>query len=273
MANDFFMHIIGDGESTFFLTDLWHPNGRLIEWVSRDVIDELCYSFDCTVVDFMDEEGWYFPDSVEDDLPQTIMKLKEVNCDKSVPDMIVWKPSSLGMYTMKDTYKTLAREKESILWTKLVWFSSHVLKHSFITWLSLHGRLKTRDKMVKWGLLQSANCVLCEVRKDEIAWCLNAFSGQGLVSRIKKLILNCFVYHVWRDRNSRIFTSKYSSVDQAGYTILYDVRLKFFTGGWGAILRTNSGEIVVAAKGGGPSISVNAHELQGVELGLIWPLS
>lgn len=33
-------------------------------------------------------------------------------------------------------------------------------------------------------------------------------------------------------------------------------------------MRDDSGEVIAAAKGGGPAISVNAHELQGIELGL-----
>lgn len=40
------------------------------------------------------------------------------------------------------------------------------------------------------------------------------------------------------------------------------------SGGWGAILRDQYGDVIADAKGGGPPISINAHELQGVELGL-----
>lgn len=36
----------------------------------------------------------------------------------------------------------------------LVWFSSHVLRHSFITWLGLHGRLKTKGKVINGVLLR-----------------------------------------------------------------------------------------------------------------------
>lgn len=46
-----------------------------------------------------------------------------------------------------------------------------------------------------------------------------------------------------------------------------DGSMRLLTGGWGAVLRVSSGEVVVVAKGGGPSIFVNVHELQGVELG------
>ncbi|XP_026434077.1 uncharacterized protein LOC113331590 [Papaver somniferum] len=56
-AKDLILHIIGDGENTKFLTDLWHPLGRLLAWVSRDVLEDLCSNTDCKVGDFADEEG------------------------------------------------------------------------------------------------------------------------------------------------------------------------------------------------------------------------
>ncbi|XP_026460001.1 uncharacterized protein LOC113360749 [Papaver somniferum] len=43
---------------------------------------------------------------------------------------------------------------------------------------------------------------------------------------------------------------------------------KDHSGSRGDILRDSAGDHVVAAKGGGPPISVTAHELQGVEMGL-----
>lgn len=96
VSKDFFMHIIGDGESTWILSDLWHPKGKLTDWVSQDSINELCFSSDCKVAYFVDEEGWYFHEALEEDLSHTIVQMKEVDCDKSVSDLIAWKPSSLG---------------------------------------------------------------------------------------------------------------------------------------------------------------------------------
>lgn len=49
------------------------------------------------------------------------------------------------------------------------------------------------------------------------------------MARIKKLILNSFVYHVWRERNNIIFQSKYSSADQVGYAILSEVKVKMLS--------------------------------------------
>lgn len=53
-------------------------------------------------------------------------------------------------------------ERILCVWSSLVWFKSHIPRQSFITWLSLHERLKTRAKIVKWGIMQVATCVLCD---------------------------------------------------------------------------------------------------------------
>lgn len=51
------MHILGDGRDIIFLTDLWHPNGRLTDWVDADFIEEICLRVDCNLSDFLDDNG------------------------------------------------------------------------------------------------------------------------------------------------------------------------------------------------------------------------
>lgn len=115
--------------------------------------------------------------------------------------------------------------------------------------------------MVKWGLLSVATYVLCEEGpeteehlfhscsfaagiwlglllkmgiyintcqswNEEIIWCVQAFAGQTIIARVKKLIFNSFIYHLWRERNSRVFASKFSFADQVGFAILEDVRVR-----------------------------------------------
>ncbi|XP_026419449.1 uncharacterized protein LOC113315375 [Papaver somniferum] len=114
------------------------------------------------------EEGWYFPDSMDEDMSNTVEKLKIVELDQIALDTIVWKPSASGAYTMKDTYKCLDGYGDVVQWQSIVWFKSHVPRNSFITWLALHGRLKTKEKMVQWGLSQVDDCKLCEYMEGAI---------------------------------------------------------------------------------------------------------
>ncbi|XP_026455168.1 uncharacterized protein LOC113356285 [Papaver somniferum] len=173
--------------------------------------------------------------------------------------------------------------------------------------------------LLKMGIYRNT----CQSWTAEILWYVQAFAGQTIIARVKKVILNSFIHHLWRERNNRVFASKFSSTDQVGFAILEDVRIrvssiqckaddnpfsrsfmdkirvrcqfippsvitycswlfpdqdltmvntdgskKDHSGGWGDILRNCSGNVVATAKGGGPPISANAHELHGVELGL-----
>ncbi|XP_026459010.1 uncharacterized protein LOC113359627 [Papaver somniferum] len=246
--------------NTSWLYDSWHPIGRLVDWVRSDIIEELFPNPDCKVSQFLDDSGWCLPDSVDEEHVAILDKLKIVEFDRTKSDVIVWQPCPSGDFTVKHTYNALVGAGDKIFWKSLVWFKSHVPRHSFISWLGFHGRLKTKDKMVKWGLMQSAPCSLCEngietiehifhdcrfvvsiwtclllkmgyVREvssswlEEVKWCVNAFAGQGLVARIKKLILNCFMYHIWKERNTIIFTSKDNSTDQVGFAIMEEVRI------------------------------------------------
>ncbi|XP_026399182.1 uncharacterized protein LOC113295037 [Papaver somniferum] len=122
-------------------------------------------------------------------------------------------------------------------------------------------RIKTRYKLLKWGVIQDASCVFCnaeietedhifhdcmvtsqiwkgivlklgfirnlESRWDgEIKWALTNFSGDNPISMVHKLALNGFIYHAWRERNQRIFCSQFNSADQIGILVIQDVKYK-----------------------------------------------
>lgn len=57
-------------------------------------------------------------------------------------------------------------------------------------------------------------------------WCAEHFKGKSLISLVRRLILNSFIHHIRRERNSRIFTSKYSSIETVSYNITHEVWLK-----------------------------------------------
>ncbi|XP_021764017.1 uncharacterized protein LOC110728684 [Chenopodium quinoa] len=46
-------------------------------------------------------------------------------------------------------------------WTAWVWNSFNFPKHSFITWIAVQDRLRTRKKLMSLGICQDASCLLC----------------------------------------------------------------------------------------------------------------
>ncbi|KAL4323337.1 hypothetical protein GQ457_11G002110 [Hibiscus cannabinus] len=52
--------------------------------------------------------------------------------------------------------------QEKVCWQKVVWFSSHILKNSIITWMVILNWLSTKDRSLDFGITHSDACLLCE---------------------------------------------------------------------------------------------------------------
>ena len=118
-------------------------------------------------------------------------------------------------------------------------------KHVVIAWMAIHNRLPTMDRLKKWGLVMDDTYVLCqqeaetkehlffecsfavEIWKEmlrkcglereslgwegELKWAAEKLKGKALISTLLRVGWNAFVYHIWRERNCRIFQHKAAS--------------------------------------------------------------
>ncbi|XP_026451921.1 uncharacterized protein LOC113352278 [Papaver somniferum] len=175
--------------------------------------------------------------------------------------MVIWNVSKSAEFSVKETYKSLLPHKEYITWNSLVWFRFRIPRPSFIAWVTLHGKLMIRDKLVQWKVITISSCLLCDAAEEnenhlfhgsefagqvwsglilkmgylreicstwqeEIQWYVSHFWGKSCVALIKLLIFNSFIYNIWRERNSRIFEVKYNSIESMSFLIVQEVRLK-----------------------------------------------
>ncbi|OVA14100.1 Ribonuclease H domain [Macleaya cordata] len=62
--------------------------------------------------------------------------------------------------------------------------------------------------------------------EQEVQWCMLNFTGDHSVSYIKKLTFNAFFYHMWAERNRRVFRSESRTPSQVLQGIRSDVRLR-----------------------------------------------
>ncbi|KAK3221991.1 hypothetical protein Dsin_009016 [Dipteronia sinensis] len=110
---------------------------------------------------------------------------------------------------------------------------------SFILWMAVRGRLSTRDRIHKYDPRAVTTCVLCNSHleshahlffeclfrraiwtqlmnycgspwnglcwNDFIAWASTHWKGNTHIIVAKKLCFGAAVYHIWRERNCRIF--------------------------------------------------------------------
>ena len=113
-------------------------------------------------------------------------------------------------------------------------------RNSFISWLALLRRLPTRDRIRRWGMTVPEGCVLCSTAAEThhhlffecsfsssvwsyyaervwpnppqdlhsaAAWISLSRSSSPQKQCIIKLLFQSIIYHIWKERNMRIFQS------------------------------------------------------------------
>ncbi|XP_024981022.1 uncharacterized protein LOC112517884 [Cynara cardunculus var. scolymus] len=145
----------------------------------------------------------------------------------------------------------------------MVWFSQSIPRHAFILWVALKKRLKTHDKLRFWEAHADLSCAFCQngpdshshlffecpfpnlvwnglkvklnlngipdIWADIIGMFQQVTKGKTLWSIIRRLVLAATVYHLWQERNNRIFKSKRRSHIAVGKTITDDVRSRLLS--------------------------------------------
>ncbi|XP_026383903.1 uncharacterized protein LOC113279423 [Papaver somniferum] len=98
---------------------------------------------------------------MEDDVQDVVKEISQTEFNISESDQIFWKSGATSKFSMKDTYIAISDHMPNPIWKHLVWFKNHIPMHSFMTWLALLKRLKTKSKLCKWGTISDSTCILC----------------------------------------------------------------------------------------------------------------
>lgn len=78
-------------------------------------------------------------------------------------DVNLWRRKSgfKNKFSTKETWKLLREEGLQCSWAPGVWFSQPTPKFAFMTWLAIHDRLSTMDRISRWSRGVDQTCVLC----------------------------------------------------------------------------------------------------------------
>ena len=130
-----------------------------------------------------------------------------------------------------------------VSWDRVVWEQWSLPKYSFILWLAVLGKLKTRDRL--WFIPSDPSCAFCRCESETHAHLFFACSWTGrlwgrikdwlridrrmmsinsalrglfpkrsnLVARMRRVSLGITVYLIWEERNKRVFDAKSREVD------------------------------------------------------------
>ncbi|XP_059277587.1 uncharacterized protein LOC132031654 [Lycium ferocissimum] len=162
--------------------------------------------------------------------------------------------STIALYlSSKGTY-------DRVTWRKLVCKNLGLPRWVFILQLGLHTRLTTRDRLFKWGITTDTICHLCGVKdesidhllvecdesayiwgkllqwqhiyrspmqwSDEIKWVEQQAKGRSPRAQVYRMVLAGVVYHLWAERNQRVFQQKRQPANLLIKVVIQEVHFK-----------------------------------------------
>ncbi|XP_075106719.1 uncharacterized protein LOC142179621 [Nicotiana tabacum] len=161
-------------------------------------------------------------------------------------------------FLVKNFYTKLRGNFERITWRKLMQTNLGVPKWKFIIYLAVQRKLMTKDRLRGLGYVEEVTCELCNKEEesidhmffycsytsqlwtdllqwqgicrktmrwsDELNWTIKCCKGRSIKTELYRLILAGAVYHVWQERNNRIFRGMKQSIQELVREIVQAVR-------------------------------------------------
>lgn len=257
---DFVNVIIGNGKCSVWF-DKWNRNGPLSKLIDHGVIVQAGFSLNARVCDMIVDGNWTWPRQWEGRFDELIdVPVPTLNND--IDDKVIWcnKKGKEKRFCASEVWKATRIEYPKVMWYKHIWFSQCIPRHAFVTWVAIKGRLKTRDRLVKWGCGVDMTCSLCKVEHEShshlfftcafsrrlwerlkpmalldnlsnnwasiISGISNRPAGNKIWSVIQRLVFGASVYFVWQERNMRYHQQVERDVDVLFDHIVETVRMK-----------------------------------------------
>ncbi|GLU15242.1 hypothetical protein SLE2022_317490 [Rubroshorea leprosula] len=180
---------VGDGRQVSLFYDWWAGELRFCELISKDEI--AVWGHDLTVSEWWDGLDWTIPDSFVRRHPMLVQIIRCQKLSQQV-DKAIWKPAKNGLFTISSCYEFLRVKRPKVEWHRIVWAGCIFLRHRFIFWLVLRGRLKTRDLLTSRGMRIEKGCCLCG-RYDET--CEHLFFYCSFAKEEWRLVLDFLNIH------------------------------------------------------------------------------
>ncbi|CAH1434531.1 unnamed protein product [Lactuca virosa] len=256
-----FVHKIGNGASTFMWYDDWHQLGAFSHVLSPREISSAGFRITDKVKDVIVDRSWFWPTDWLALIPQ-LNDFQLPVLDPLMADKVLWRKrdGNLVDFDIQQVWNDINECGLKVSWVHLVWFKQRIPRHSFILWLAIQERLMTQDRMRFWDKNKNLNCTLCniqpdshshlffecpysafvwkavkdrvEIRSDSHSWIELVeelqilFKGKSIRVFIMKIAFAATVYHVWRERNFRLFRKGKTEEMKVVLNIFEEIRLK-----------------------------------------------
>ncbi|XP_060182984.1 uncharacterized protein LOC132612931 [Lycium barbarum] len=168
----------------------------------------------------------------------------------------------LGMrsFSIKMLYSKLRGVMPKVDWRRIVCNNQRAPKWIFILYVAVSRRLLTRTRLAKWGIIIEVKCPLCErVDEDinhllfecsfsatmwekvlawqgiqriampwqqEVFWAICHAKGRTGRAEVYRMALASSVYHIWQERNWRVFQKRSRSAAELTRLIIQEVHCR-----------------------------------------------
>ncbi|XP_013728309.1 uncharacterized protein LOC117134395 [Brassica rapa] len=259
LAKNFLLMDVKDGATARFWTDLWFPKGRLIEIAGELGTQKLGISRDMRICDVLREGQWRFRRCRDRHIQSLVTEIRTFQLTLTDGrDEVLWKRGANDYGTKfhsSETWDQIRVHKDTVIWSKIVWFPQGVPRFAFITWLAVKDRLATGHRTRRWG--QPEHCLFCgepdETRDHLFFACPYTFTLwlkmvgnlfgtdpdpdwditlSTMLSRpydrltfiLLRLVLQVTIYFIWRERNERKHGTSHKTVEQLAKLVDKTVR-------------------------------------------------
>ncbi|KAJ6408732.1 hypothetical protein OIU84_008432 [Salix udensis] len=161
-------------------------------------------------------------------------------------DTYKWNGNSTGKFCIRSVWHQLRPTNPKVAGASLLWHAWHIPRFSFILWLAARGRLRTMDKLhgnshrvcvlcnghdenhdhLFFGCSFSSSIWLDISSRAQIVWnagnwsqawqdiAIRCSNKNNPRHRLVGLALASSIYHIWKERNKRIFDQHFSNAQK-----------------------------------------------------------
>lgn len=165
LGERFLLTQVRNGQKASFWYDNWTPFGPLIKFLGSDGPRAMRLPISAKVSDACSISGWLLPPPRSDNVLLFHTHLTTLTLPSLLNEMdcYSWMVESADCrgFSSSKTWDVLRPREGEKRWASSVWFKGAVPKHAFNMWVSTLNRLPTRQRLVSWGAISSADCCLC----------------------------------------------------------------------------------------------------------------
>ncbi|KAJ9536686.1 LOW QUALITY PROTEIN: hypothetical protein OSB04_un000159 [Centaurea solstitialis] len=239
-SNSAFHFFESDGCATYAWSDRWMDVGSLSTLISYRRYQAQGFTKGTLVHDLIVACGNSWPNTWIQMAP--MLALHPIPSLQQGVDVLRWStgPNVLADFSVRLAWQSFEGANPIIPWTKSVGFKGCIPKHSFCLWVACHGRLPTHDRIASWKHdPPDMVCAFCKLIPDShshlffectftievwrkvkhqvelygfpkkwVEICAKLSQPRGFRRTEHLLALAATVYHVWRERNNRIFQGR-----------------------------------------------------------------